>query len=82
MERFYKEFEREFYMKIIVPIIPTVLVTSLLLSGFYSFKETKVKKELNFQQIGGLVTRIVLLFVYSESRSTSVVLYLEFNRLL
>ena len=69
-------------MKIIVPIIPTVLVTSLLLSGFCSFKETKVKKELNFQQIGGLVTRIVLLFVYSESRSTSVVLYLEFNRLL
>ena len=40
-QRFYKEFERDFNMKIIVTIIPSKLVTSLLLSLFCPFTETK-----------------------------------------
>ena len=43
-------------MKIIVTMIPSSLVTSSLLSLPCPFIETK-KKESNFQQVGGLVTR-------------------------
>ena len=43
-------------MKIIVTIIPTYLVTNLLLSPFFSFL-TNQKQESGFQQVGGLVTR-------------------------
>ena len=44
-QRFYKEFERHFYMKIIVTIIPTILVPNLLLSLFYPFVEAKSKNQ-------------------------------------
>ena len=40
-QRLYKEFERHFYMKIIVTIILTNLVTNLLLSLFCPLVETK-----------------------------------------
>ena len=39
--RLYVEFERDFYMKIIVCIIPTILFINSLLSFFYPFIETK-----------------------------------------
>ena len=59
---FIKEFERDIYMKIVVTIIPTNLVTNPLLYLFYSVKKKKQtkrdKKQIsNFQQFGGLVTR-------------------------
>ena len=68
-QRFHKEFESDFYTKIIITIIPTNLVTISLLSLVCPFVETK-KQESNFQQVGGLVTRNISFFVYSESRST------------
>ena len=52
-------------MNIIITIIPTDLVTNSPLSFLCSFKETK------FQQVGGLVTRNISVFVYNELRSTS-----------
>ena len=59
---FINEFERDVYMKIIVTIILTNLVTNPLLYLFYSVKKKKQtkrdKKQIsNFQQFGGLVTR-------------------------
>ena len=51
-------------MKIIVTIIPTYLVTNLLLSSFFSFL-TNQKQESDFQQVGGLVTEI---FVFCLQR--------------
>ena len=69
---FYKEFERHFYMKIVVTIIPTLLVTNSLLFLFCSFVETK-KQQSTFQQVGCLVSRNISFFVYGESRSTSKV---------
>ena len=47
-------------MKIIVTIIPTDLVTNLLLSSF-SFL-TNQKQESGFQQVGDLVTRNISVF--------------------
>ena len=41
--RFHKEFERYFYMKIMVTIIPTDLVSNLLLSSFYPILQTRVQ---------------------------------------
>ena len=50
-------------MKIIVTIIPTDLVTNLLLSSFCPFLQTKnQKQESGFQQVGGLVTRNISAF--------------------
>ena len=59
---FIKEFERDIYMKIVVTIITTNLVTNPLLYLFYFVKKKKQtkrdKKQIsNFQQFGGLVTR-------------------------
>ena len=51
-------------MKIITTIISTDLVTNL------SFL-TNQKQEPGFQQVGGLVTKKISVFVYSELRSTS-----------
>ena len=48
-------------MKIIITIIPTYLVTNLLLSPFFSFL-TNQKQESGFQQVGGLVTKIIFVF--------------------
>ena len=48
-------------MKIVVTIIPTDLVTNLLLSFFLSFL-TNQKQESGFQQVGGLVTRNISVF--------------------
>ena len=58
-------------MKIIGAIIPTYLVMSF---------HRNQKQETCFQEIGGLVTRNVPVFIYSESCSTSR--HVEFNRLL
>ena len=48
-------------MKIIVTIIPTDLVANSPLFSFLSFL-TNQKQELGFQQVGGLVTRIISVF--------------------
>ena len=48
-------------MKIIINLIPTNLVTNSLISLFCSFLETK-NKNLNFQQVGDLVTRNISVF--------------------
>ena len=42
---FIKEFERDIYMKIVVTIIPTNLVTNPLLYLFYSVKKKKTDKK-------------------------------------
>ena len=42
---FIKEFERDIYMKIVVTIIPTNLVTNPLLYLFYSVKKKNRQKE-------------------------------------
>ena len=42
-QRFYKEFKRDFYMKIIVIKIPAILVSDSLLSRFCPFIEIKNK---------------------------------------
>ena len=57
-------------MKTIVTIFPTDLVANLLFSYFCPFLQTKNKNQV-FSQVRGLVTRIFLLFVYSESCSIS-----------
>ena len=66
----YKEFERDFYMKVIVPIISTNLVANLLLSILCPFVETK-KQESNFQisKLGDLVMRNIYLCVLIMSRT-------------
>ena len=79
-QRFQKEFERDFYTKIIVTVIP---ITNSMLSSNYTqiinkfdfnfvclFVKTK-KQELNFHEVGDLVTRNVSFLAYSKSRSTS-----------
>ena len=57
-------------MKVIVTIVPTDLVTNLLVSSFFLFL-TNQKQGSGFQQVGGLVTKNIYFFVYSELRSTS-----------
>ena len=47
-------------MKVIVTIIPTYLVTNLLLSSFSFLKNQK--QESGFQQGGALVTRTISVF--------------------
>ena len=44
-QRSHQQFERYFYMNIIVTIIPTYLVTNLLLPLFCLFTETKNMRE-------------------------------------
>ena len=58
-QRFNQEFERCFYMKIIVTIIRIDLDTNFIL--FLSFLANQ-KQELDFQQVGGLVTRNTSVF--------------------
>ena len=53
-------------MKIIVTIILTDLVTNSLLSSFCHFLQ-----QVDFEQVDGLVTRNIPVFVYTESGSTS-----------
>ena len=57
-------------MKIVVTVIPTDLPRNLLLSSFFSFLADQ-KEESGFQQVGGIIARNILFFVYIESRSTS-----------
>ena len=71
-QRFDKEFEGYFYMKIIVTIIYTNLVTSLLLRLFLSFRRNQ-KQESYFPQVADLVKRNITFFVYNEWCSTSKV---------
>ena len=65
-------------MKIIVTVIPTDLVTNLLLS---LTSLTNQKQESGFQQVGGLATRIYLCFLFIASRAL-LQIHAEFNRLL
>ena len=44
-QRFYQKFERDFYMKIIVTVIPTNFVIRLLPSIFSPFIENKNKDQ-------------------------------------
>ena len=60
---------RYFYLKIIVTKIPTNFVTISLLPLFFSFHRNQ-KKELIFQEVGGLVIKEFLFIVYSELPST------------
>ena len=60
-QRFYQQFERYFYMKIILTILPAYLVTNLFLSFFLSFL-TDQKHESGFQQVESLVTRNISVF--------------------
>ena len=48
-------------MKIIGTIIPTNLVTNLLLFSFWPFLQTK-KQKYGFQQVCGLLTRNISVF--------------------
>ena len=48
-------------MKVIVTIIPSDLVTNLILSFFLFFLKSQ-KQESDFQQVGGLVTRNISVF--------------------
>ena len=75
-QRFYEEFERDFYTKIIVTVIPTNLVTSLLSFLFCPFIEIKNKIQI-FSKLVVWYREIVLLSIYSESRSTSNVCQIE-----
>ena len=61
-----KDFEINFYMKIIVTIIPTNLITNLLLLLFCPFLQTK-----NKNQIFSSLTKEFFSFVYIETHSTS-----------
>ena len=56
-QRFYKEFERHFCMKIIVTIIPANLATNYPLSIYKNQKQ-----EPKIQQVGGLVMRNISSF--------------------
>ena len=60
VQRFYEQFERYFYMKKIVTMIPTDLVTNSLLSSFCFLTNQKYKSR--FQQVGGLVPRNISAF--------------------
>ena len=69
-QRFYEEFERDFYTEIIVTIIPANLVAKSLLSHFFPFRETNNKNQV-FSNLVVWQQEIVSLFVYNKSRSTS-----------
>ena len=69
LQRLHKEFERDIYMKIIVTIIPTNLVTNSLLSLFLSFIESKSRNQI-FSKLVLWQREIVLLFIYSKLCST------------
>ena len=66
------EFERDFYMKMIVNLIPANLVTTSLLSLFHPFIETRNNNQISSKLLVWY-REIVLLFVFSESRSASKV---------
>ena len=61
---------RDFYMKIIVAIIPTDLVTNSLLFSFCPFLQTRKKIRFSASWFSGN-KNISLFFVYSELRLTS-----------
>ena len=63
---------RDFYMKTIVTIIPTNLVTNSLSFLFCSFVETKNKNHI-FSKLVVWLREIFLCFIYSESCSPSKV---------
>ena len=52
-------------MNIIVTIIPTDLVTNSHLSSFCLFF-TNQKQESDFQQVGGLITRNISVFLFQQ----------------
>ena len=82
-QRFHNEFERDFYMKILVTIIPTNVVTNSLLSHVCPFVEIK-----NKMQVGDLVMRNISAFclqrvaLYFKGMPNSIGLYKEFSHML
>ena len=77
-QRFYKEFMRHLYMKIIVTIIPTNLRTNSPLSFFCPFVETKTKSQI-FKSWRSRNEKYFLFFVYRELRSTSKVCQIRYT---
>ena len=67
-------------MKIIVTVIPTDIVTKFAFILFLSFLENQ-KQESDFQQVDGLVTRNISVFLFIASRAL-LKRYAEFRRLL
>ena len=59
--KFDQQFERYFYSKIIVTIIPRDLITNLVFVLFLSFFANQ-KQESGFQQVVGLVMRNISIF--------------------
>ena len=77
-QRFYKEFERDFYLKIILTLIATNLVKNSFLSLFCPFIKN-INKNQVFSKLVVLQQEIVLLFVYNESCSTSKVCRIQYT---
>ena len=67
---FYQQFEKYFYMKLIITIVPTDLVANSLLYSFCPFLQTKSKNPV-FSKLVVWYKQMFLFFVYSESRSAS-----------
>ena len=68
-KRFYQQLERYFYMKIIVTMISTDLITNSFLASFCPSLQTRSKNQV-FNKLVVWYREIVLFLVYSESRST------------
>ena len=77
-QTFYKEFEIHFYMKIIVTIILTNLVTNSLLSLFCPFVETKTKNQIFSKIVACNKTYFCFLFLASRALLQR---YAKFNKL-
>ena len=78
-QRFHKEYEKEFFMKINVTIIPTNLVTNSLLSFVCPFVETKNNNQISASWWSGNEKYFCLLLIASRALLQR---YAEFNRLL
>ena len=74
--KIYKELEKHIYINITRTIVPVSLLRNLLLPLFRTFVETKNKNQI-FEEVGDLVTSMLMLFDYSESRSTSKVCWIQ-----
>ena len=72
-ERFYQQFERYFYIKIIGTIIPTYLVRNFspLFVLSYNNKKKKKKKRIKLSASCQFGNQVFCFLLYSESRSSS-----------
>ena len=78
-QKFYKEFEKDFYMDIILTTIQANLVTNSLLSLFCSFVETKTRIKFSPSWWSGNEKYLSILFLVSRALLQR---YAKFNRLL